>query len=983
MDQRESLTGDSGGDQGTQPAPEAFKGAWNAAYPRTLRDREEALLRRRRQGAGVRDDGPAIGLALSGGGIRSATFGLGVLQGLARRRHLGWVDYLSTVSGGGYIGAFLGRLYTRRQVESVDHVRAILDSDEAVDEISEGPADAVAGAGGSRFAPGQVFRWLRENGRHLAPNGAGDLILGGTVILRNFLALQVVMLMLLTLLFLALQVPRVVLEAGTGSGWLVIESVLAWLPLGGSGLLWWSPWILAAGGWLVLVVVPLGWSYWVLADDYRGGPEGATAACLGHNLRPIWGLLIALAVFAGAGLWSVSPMVEVSRVVSVFSWVVAAIALVTFFFQGVLRQRTWHRYRLDPLYVARESAPGFAWLARLPMAFEEYARREVSEWLRNGLIVFAILCAVALIDSFGQTLYRVVSQGNLGPWLAALIGGLAAAGAAGRRVAVFLGGTPGGKRATLPMGIAALTAVLVLYLVVLSLVAALAHGIAWGFEQPYAGPESGGLPERALLLLLGALFLAALLSWLFGGTWSFLNRSTLHALYTSRLARAYLGASNPRRVATVGVSATPVREGGDVTHPLPDDDLSLDAYYDRDERETVGKSPWDKGVPLHLINVTVNETVDARSNIQQNDRKGMGLAVGPAGLSTGVRHHVVIGAGRLVKEVFPPALDGGFRVFGHTATSTGYPGEALSLGAWVGISGAAFSTGLGSRTNLAMSLLAGFFNVRTGYWWDSGMPPRDRPAQRRSDRFTRVFEWLFPVQSYLVDEFLARFRGVARQWWYLSDGGHFENLGGYELIRRRLPLMIIVDAEADPDYGFEGLANLVRKARLDFGAEVRFLDDAEIGRTGLPAEVKVQLGSLEMLRRGPWKDEPVPDGAGRSRRRRVFGPPERVGRSLACAALARVRYDHDPERISWLLYLKPALVGDEPADVQHYQSRHPDFPHESTSDQFFDEAQWESYRRLGLHIAEKVLGPAGEGFALFLDPMPDSGVPAPAGETAP
>jgi len=89
-------------------------------------------------------------------------------------------------------------------------------------------------------------------------------------------------------------------------------------------------------------------------------------------------------------------------------------------------------------------------------------------------------------------------------------------------------------------------------------------------------------------------------------------------------------------------------------------------------------------------------------------------------------------------------------------------------------------------------------------------------------------------------------------------------------------------------------------------------------------------------------------------------------RSLACAALARIRYDRDPERVSWLLYLKPALVGDEPTDVQHYQAEYPDFPHESTADQFFDEAQWESYRRLGLHVADRVLGPAGEGFARLL-----------------
>ncbi|AHF00018.1 patatin-like phospholipase domain-containing protein [Thioalkalivibrio paradoxus] len=963
--------------------PEAQSGgAWELAYPRALRDREQALLRRRRKGAGVAGDDPAVGLALSGGGIRSATFALGVLQGLARRRHLGAIDYLSTVSGGGYIGAFLGRLYTREQVTDIDDVRAVLECDEVVDAASRGSgvAGKAAAAGEGRFAAGQVFRWLRENGRHLAPNGSGDLVLGGAVILRNFLALQIVMLVLVTLLFLVLQGPRLAAELGMPGSWAAIDSALALLPLGPAGILWWSPWVLLALGWLILAVIPLGWSYWVLAGDFTGGPEGPSG--LGHNLRPLWGLLLVLAVFLVAGIWAALPVVRVNPGVALFCLAVSVIAAATVMLQAIVRRRAWTGYRPERQQLPRETPDGPLWLARLPAGSEHQARREVSDWLRNGLIVFAVVLGVAVIDTFGQTLYRVVAEGQLLAWLGMLIGALAMAGAAGRRLALLFGGTPGGERPSLPMGVAAALAAAALYLSVLTLVSALAHGVAWGFGDP-------GVAQRSPMLLIGAVFVALLLSWLFGGTWSFLNRSTLHAMYTARLARAYLGASNPRRVPTVNGKPQVEARGGDVTHPLPDDDLSLDAYFDRNDtvRST---SPWDKGAPLHLINVTVNETVDGRSNIQQNDRKGMGLAVGPAGISTGVRHHVYIGPDGLVKNAYPLALDGGFRVFESARPSVRYPGEDLSLGAWVGISGAAFSTGLGSRTNLAMSLLAGFFNLRLGYWWDSGMPPEKRsdplavaggnevseagaqPAGTAArHRLTRAFESLFPVQSYLVDEFLARFRGVARRWWYLSDGGHFENLGGYELIRRRLPLILIVDAEADPDYGFQGLANLVRKARLDFGAEVHFLDDHEIAQTTLPDQVKTQLGSLEMLRRGPWQDEPVPDSTGRSRRRRVFGPPQRAGRSLACAALARVRYDHDPERVSWLLYLKPALVGDEPADVQHYQSHHPDFPHETTADQFFDEAQWESYRRLGLHIAEKICGPERDGLTRFVDPLSD------------
>ncbi|MGH7930488.1 MAG: hypothetical protein ACREQV_22175 [Candidatus Binatia bacterium] len=112
-----------------------------------------------------------------------------------------------------------------------------------------------------------------------------------------------------------------------------------------------------------------------------------------------------------------------------------------------------------------------------------------------------------------------------------------------------------------------------------------------------------------------------------------------------------------------------------------------------------------------------------------------------------------------------------------------------------------------------------------------------------------AFEKFFSVQKFFSDELLARFRGTARQWWPLSDGGHFENLGGYELIRRKLPVIIIIDAEADPDYTFEGLSNLVRKARLDFGAEIKFFSEEQLDQR-LDPQIRGQFGTLEQLRRG-------------------------------------------------------------------------------------------------------------------------------------
>ena len=79
---------------------------------------------------------------------------------------------------------------------------------------------------------------------------------------------------------------------------------------------------------------------------------------------------------------------------------------------------------------------------------------------------------------------------------------------------------------------------------------------------------------------------------------------------------------------------------------------------------------------------------------------------------------------------------------------------------------------------------------------------------------------MLPVQTCLVNEFFARFHGPARRHWYLSDGGHFENTGCYELIRRRVSFIVFSDAGQDPGYQFADFANLVRKARTDFGAEI-------------------------------------------------------------------------------------------------------------------------------------------------------------------
>jgi len=145
---------------------------------------------------------------------------------------------------------------------------------------------------------------------------------------------------------------------------------------------------------------------------------------------------------------------------------------------------------------------------------------------------------------------------------------------------------------------------------------------------------------------------------------------------------------------------------------------------------------------------------------------------------------------------------------------------------------------------------------------------------------------------------------------YLSDGGHFDNLGLYEMLRRRCRYILVIDAGEDPNVAFADLGNALRKAAIDFGVEVDF-DHVGIGT----------------------RDHPL-------------DPP-------TASAVGRIRY-FEPTANGYLLYVKPSYWNDMPMDVRAYASAHQAFPHESTLDQWFTESQFESYRRLGEYLVDRV-----------------------------
>jgi hypothetical protein len=380
---------------------------------------------------------------------------------------------------------------------------------------------------------------------------------------------------------------------------------------------------------------------------------------------------------------------------------------------------------------------------------------------------------------------------------------------------------------------------------------------------------------------------------------------------------------------------------------MDSDGLDLDEYR-----------PYVAGGPLHLINLTLNETVSGESQIEYRDRKGLPMVVGPCGLSVGVRFHGRWGGpwcsghegtGVDTGRIEPLEHDSGrfHALAGRDAAP--HQVQRHTLEQWVAVSGAALTTGLGWRTSLALSVLLGLANVRLGLWWDSCIRPEQRGGvvpQTLPRKAGELLNRWVPVFSYLLDEILARFHGPLRRFWYLSDGGHFENTGCYELVRRRVPLIICCDCGADPGLHFDDLAHMVRRVRVDLGAEVRFVDPSVLGRSGEDAGGRQCRG-----RRSPSG----------------LGPLAGIGKGGAHAALAVVTYGAEPASggagpgHSLLVVLKPSLGGDEPVDLASFATAHPRFPQEPTIDQVFDEAQWESYRKLGDHVAESLLAADGPG----------------------
>ena len=830
------------------------------AYPPLLRTAETSVLRDRRQACALPLDSPTVGFALSGGGIRSATFCLGLFQALARVSLVRRIDFVSSVSGGGYFASFLGAAFSRPNADN-ESVEAEL-----------------------RDNHSWSLEWLRNNGRFLSPNGSGDTWHAAAVAIRNWAAVHVVV---LTFGFLLLGLGILVRTqlwayAGTSSFWQALERF--WWSHHVAGL-WWSPWTALPLIPIALVLIPAGSLYWL--TQFR---------MLMRPLRAVCGL-----------------------------------------FSKRIRQHADDEF-------------ANAAQARLTRAF------------LFGLLSTVTLLTYAAVDSLGQTVYLSWSKADFTfptAWTMLTASG-AAAYTLGGRVFVFVRDLLGRSKFRITFETVALVLALTWLLLIVVGLSVLACGFAWGWVRVESLKDIQ--PGQEGWQLVGAVMIAFVLSWWFSRSFSFVNLSSLQQVYASRIRRAYIGASNPDRRE---------KENYSMTELVPGDDYCLEDY-----------EPHLHGGPLHFINVTVNETVSGKTQIERVDRKGLAFAVGPCGISVGADAHALWAPedalpprsrfaqalwenrSRWVQPIARP-FSATHPLGGDVDSGSGHlPNkvEALSLGRWAAISGAAFTTGIGAGTQFGLSLLLGLANVRLGYWWDSGIAPNARQQSTPVtilERAARLLSRLLPVQSSLMTEFFARFHGTSRRHWYLSDGGHFENTACYELIRRRVRLIVCSDAGQDPSYQFSDLANLIRKARTDFGAEIQLLRSRSHAKKDDPGSI-LPLPVLEDVVHPELLD--------------VIGSPEdfpplvRVDpEGHECpgdcakkhALLARIHYA-DTGEVCWLLILKPSVMSDEPLDVMQYQRTHPLFPQEPTSDQYFDEAQWESYRKLGEHIGTEVFSPVSD-----------------------
>lgn len=805
-------------------------------------------------------------LCFSGGGIRSASVCLGVLQSLSRFSircpdKLGLLhttSFLSTVSGGGYIGSWL-MAWAKRHPQGYRG---------AIDELAP---SATTGRTGVDPEP-RTIRHLREFTSYLAPRLGGITVDTWTLVATVLRNLFLNNCMLLPLFAALLCLP---ILAGSAMKY------IAWRLQGSPEIYWMA----AFSAVLALSLVMVAFAQRV-SKLWRWEKTAQFVMCMSN-------LVICLVIAGMVVFWLTSPNHELSwRPLVIFAAFIAIPLLVPAFYGGRMaagRTKGWMK-RLEkhwqfilavPLVALATSAlllllVQYAGALQAKLAFvPKFAAgwEGIELWPRNNSVFVLGLPLVWSILLTASSLFTGIvadydTEENREWWA--------------RMKAVHMLLMAGWLVAA---GVAYYGPILVnwIFAAVTAVVGSVSASIAKSGKTP-ALPEKGPASNLDLIgQLCGLLFLfllaiilaclnrLAMGSFNNGICWAvyaavlagfaffcnfFFNVNTfsLHGMYRSRLIRAYLGASNESRT--------------------PD----FFTNFDEDDNLREKDLPANGDAPLHIINATLN--LVATTNTAWTQRKAESFT-------------------------FSPLHCGSLRA-GYVRTPYYAGSQGLTLGTAMAISGAAFNPNMGYHSSPLLTLIMTLFNVRLGYWLPN-------PRKKKGEKFFKRNSPRLALGP-LLNEALGRTNDTGR-YIQLSDGAHFENLALYEMVMRRCHRIIVIDAGADPKFQFEDLANAIRKIRIDLGIPIEF-----------------------------GAHNHIPSG----------NNPQAAYCAIATIGYKSVDAGQNVDN-GELIYFKPAVRGSEAIDVQNYAATHKTFPHETTADQFFNEAQFESYRELGVTMAEAVI----------------------------
>jgi hypothetical protein len=604
-------------------------------------------VRARRAAAGIGKEARhrAWALALSGGGVRSATFCVGFLRGLAKNKLLIRFDYMSTVSGGGYAGVSLGRLFRPGFTAT---------------EVQEGVSRDNS----------MWLWWLRNNGRYLTPAGAKDLSLAIASMLRGVIEThwEVGILALLTMTLITL--PHVLLSIfpPPGGG--------AWTeyPLALLGSVWW--WALMIP---LFVMAHQMFLYW-----FRQGEERSASGVLVIAISAA--VSLALARWAGRSL-----MEQWREPVPQDGW------------------PGWLVVRWISLVILL--APASAWCS---MAWEKLRKVPLakSRLIRTRRLAFSLwaFAAIAAVGSLDWASWRLAAifhrEASSLPYQAATI--LAILVAAGRVVAPQIQKWRAAskvrhvsvERALNVAGCMGIALVLILWATVLNVI--LFPRSIWDMLPPQVPLDSPQLGRW--LMVFGACLGITLMT---KSSIGLLNASSLHNFFRSRIERAYVSTGNSagrKRRFPYSPLKPETRAGTSGLAPLTEaiikDDVPLRRY-----------TPHLHGGPIHLINCCINQSIDDRTGVYNADRKGISLAVGGLGAETGT----------------------------HFPAEDKFSADPGSLSRWIAISGAATSTGMGSRTSPGLANLLFMSGFRLGNWTHA----LQKVSYRRQRAVNQLRYWFF------------------------------------------------------------------------------------------------------------------------------------------------------------------------------------------------------------------------------------------------